>query len=274
MIRLQPTKEFKLPITAECITPDVFQAMSLNEIGMQKIWEGNKQKRLDELFKIDNSKDTTASESTMISISGDVSKVKRIGAQMKNGGITINGNVGMHLGEEMAGGKITVNGDVGSWAGSMMKNGAIEIHGNAGDYLAAPYRGSTKGMHGGKITVNGNVGNEAGAHMKRGTIKILGNTGQFVGLRMHDGTIQVQGDCDARAGACMIAGKIVIEGKLESILPSFTVDTIKPKVKIEENETVQGPFYVFLGDLAECGNGKLYVSKQNNPQMIIYDKFL
>jgi formylmethanofuran dehydrogenase subunit C len=156
----------------------------------------------------------------------------------------------------------------------MMKNGAIEIHGNAGDYLAAPYRGSTKGMHGGKITVNGNVGNEAGAHMKKGTLKIHGNTGQFVGLRMHDGTIQVQGDCDARAGACMIAGKIVIEGKLESILPSFTVDSIKPKVKIEENETVQGPFYVFLGDLAECGNGKLYVSKQNNPQLTIYDKFL
>jgi formylmethanofuran dehydrogenase subunit C len=180
----------------------------------------------------------------------------------------------MHLGEEMSGGKITVHGDVGSWAGSMMKNGTIEIHGNAGDYLAAPYRGSIKGMHGGSIIIHGNAGNEAGAHMKKGTIKIHGKAGQFVGLRMHDGTIHVRGDCDARAGACMIAGKIVIQGKLESILPSFTVDSIKPKVKIDENETAQGPFYVFLGDLAECGNGKLYVSKQNNPQLTIYDKFL
>ena len=186
MINLQPAKEFKLPITAECMTPDVFQTMSLNEIRMLKIWEGNKQKRLDELFKIDESRNTTPSESTIISISGDVSKVKRIGAQMKTGEITINGNAGMHLGEEMAGGKITVHGDVGSWAGSMIKNGAIEIHGNAGDYLAAPYRGSTKGMHGGKIIVHGNAGNEAGANMKKGTIRIHGRAGQFVGLRLAD----------------------------------------------------------------------------------------
>ena len=72
----------------------------------------------------------------------------------------------------------------------------------------------------------------------------------------------------------MTGGKIVITGTVSEVMPSFTIDSVKPKVKIEENETVQGPFYVFLGDLAECGNGKLYVSKQNNPQLTIYDKFL
>ena len=274
MIKLQPAKEFRLPIIAECISPDIFQGKKITEIEALQAWEGNKQRNLVDLFRIEDVKDADPSENVAINIEGDVSKVRRIGSHMKTGEITINGDAGMHLGEEMTGGTITVHGNVNAWAGSMMKGGTIEIHGNAGDYLAAPYRGSTKGMHGGKIVVHGNVGSEAGACMKKGTIKVCGNTGQFIGIRMHEGTIYVQGDCDERAGACMVEGKIVVGGKLQAILPTFTIDSVKPKVKIEENETVQGPFYVFLGDLAECGNGKLYVSKQKNPQLSSCEKFL
>jgi formylmethanofuran dehydrogenase subunit C len=156
----------------------------------------------------------------------------------------------------------------------MMKDGTIEIKGNAGSYLGAPYRGSTIGMHGGRITVSGNGGHETGALMKKGTIRIFGKAGQFTGLRMRGGTICVQGDCDERVGACMREGKIVVGGNLASVLPSFSIDSIKPKVKIDENETAQGPFYVFQGDLTEGGNGKLYVSKPKNPQLSSYEKFL
>jgi formylmethanofuran dehydrogenase subunit C len=174
----------------------------------------------------------------------------------------------------MRGGRITIHGDSGGWAGSMMKGGTIEIHGNASDYLGAPYRGSNEGLRGGKIIVFGNVGNEAGAHMKKGTIKVYGNAGQFLGFRMRDGTIYVQKDCGDRAGACMVNGKIVIGGFMESVLPTFTIDSIKQKVKIEENETVEGPFYLFLGDLSESSNGKLYVSKEKNPHLSHYERFL
>jgi formylmethanofuran dehydrogenase subunit C len=274
MIELKPAKTFKLPVTAECISPDIFRDKSIKEIEQLNIWEGNKQKKLGGLFTIEETKNSDPSEDVAVAITGDVSKVRRIGAHMKTGEITIKGDVGMHLGEEMAGGKITVHGNVNAWAGSMIKAGTIEIHGNAGDYLAAPYRGSTRGMHGGKITVYGNTGSEAGACMKKGVIKVYGNAGQFTGIRMHAGTIYIQGNCDERAGACMAEGKIIIGGKLQSILPTFTIDGIKPKVKIDENETVQGAFYVFLGDLAECGNGKLYVSKQKNPQLSAFETFL
>ena len=274
MIRLQPAKTFKFPEIAECINPDLFQDKKANEIGDMKAWEGNKQRKLSDLFRIENPGDGQSQGSLEISIEGDVGKVRRIGAGMKQGTITIRGDVGMHLGEEMANGKIVVYGNAGAWAGSMMKGGTIEIHGDAGDYLAAPYRGSTKGMHGGRIHVDGNVGNEAGAYMKAGLIRINGNAGQFIGLRMHDGAIYVQGDCDERPGACMIDGKIIVEGKLQSVLPTFTVDSIRPKVKIDENVTAQAPFYLFLGDLAECGKGKLYVSKLKNPQLGRYEKFL
>jgi len=58
------------------------------------------------------------------------------------------------------------------------------------------------------------------------------------------------------------------------MLPTFTIDSIKAKVKIEEGETIEGPMYLFLGDLTEAGNGKLYVSKEKNPYLSVHEKFL
>ena len=172
------------------------------------------------------------------------------------------------------GGTITVHGDVSGWAGAEIRGGVIEIHGNAGDYLASSYRGSTKGMHNGKIIVHGNVGSDVAVFMHGGTIKIYGNTEQFLGFRMSGGTIYVEKNAETRVGACMTGGKIVVSGFLEEVLPTFTIDRVKSKVKIEENEKVSGPFYVFLGDLAEKSNGKLFVSKGNNPHLSQYEKFL
>jgi formylmethanofuran dehydrogenase subunit C len=270
MINLYPLREFRLPVTAECISPDIFQSKKREEIEGLSVWEGNSQKRLGELFKVEH----VEGEETAVAICGDVGGVRRIGACMTGGEVMIKGDAGMHLGEEMKGGRIIVHGNVGSWAGSMMKNGEILVHGNVDDYLGAPYRGSNEGMSGGRIVVHGNAGNEAGAYMKRGIIKIYGNARQFAGFRMRNGTIYVQKNCTRRAGACMADGKIVIGGSLESVLPTFTIDNIKTKVKIEENETVEGPWYVFLGDLAENGNGKLYVSKEKNPLLSSHERFL
>lgn len=274
MTNLYASKSFKFPITTECINPDIFQDKTRKEIEGLMIWEGNKQKKLGELFKIEETKTEHQTERTTITIYGDVSKVRRIGAYMTNGEITIQGDAGMHLGEEMEGGKISVRGNVGRWTGSMMKGGTIEIHGNAGDYLGSPYRGSSRGMRGGRIIVYGNVGNEAGAYMSKGVIKIYGTAGQFVGLRMHNGTIYVQKKCEARVGACMSGGKIVVGGFLESVLPTFTIESVKKNVKIEENERIEGPFYLFLGDLTENSKGKLYVSKEKNPNLTHYEKLL
>ncbi|MCK4434829.1 formylmethanofuran dehydrogenase subunit C, partial [Candidatus Bathyarchaeota archaeon] len=132
----------------------------------------------------------------------------------------------------------------------------------------------SRGMRGGKIVVHGNTGNETGACMKKGLIKICGDAGQFAGLRMHGGTIYIQKDCDGRVGGCMKSGKIIVDGFLESVLPTFTIEGIKKKVKIEENEVAAGPFYRFLGDLTENGKGKLYVLKKKNPHLSNYEKLL
>jgi len=270
MIVLTPLKKFTFPVNAEIINPDVFQGKDTAEIADLTVFEGNKQRKLRELFKIEEDN----AEAT-ITINGDVSEVRKIGAGMKNGEIIINGNVGMHLGEKMAGGKITVNGSACQWAGAAMRKGLIEIHGNAGDYLASPYRGTTEGMKGGKIVVDGDVGSDSGAYLHGGLIKIKGNNvGQFLGFHMSDGTIHVEKNASSRLGANMTGGKIIVSGVVEEMMPSFTIDGVKPKVKVDDTESAPGPFYVFLGDLAEKGTGKIFVSKANNPQLKSYEKYL
>jgi len=270
MIVLTPLKKFTFPVTAECINPEIFQGKDTAEIANLTIFEGNKQKKLRDLFKIEED-----NVEATITINGDVSEVRKIGVGMKTGEIIINGNVGMHLGEKMAGGKIIVNGDACQWAGASMKKGLLEIHGNAGDYLASPYRGSTEGMKGGKIVVGGDVGADSGAYLHGGLIKIKGNNvGQFLGFHMSNGTIHVEKNATTRVGTNMTGGKIIVSGKVEEVMPSFTVDSVKPKVKVDDTESAAGPFYVFLGDLAEKGTGKLFVSKVNNPQLKTYEKYL
>ena len=216
MINLYAKRKFTLPIFAECITPDNFQGKTIEEIETLKVWEGNKEKKLAEIFKVERIKKEEENE-PIITIYGDLRKIRMIGAKMTKGQIIIHGDVGMYLGQEMEDGKITVRGNADRWAGSMMKGGTIEIYGNAGSYLAAPYRGSTAGMRG---------------------------------------------------------GKIIVGGTIESVLPTFTIEGLKKKVKVEEGEVVEGPFYLFSGDITENGEGKLYISKMKNPHLSFYEKLI
>lgn len=271
MVTLAPLKKFETPIMAACINPDLFEGKSVAEIAEFPIYEGNRKKKLGDLFKIEKD----SADSSSITINGDISKVKRIGVGMEKGEIVINGNSGMHLGEKMAGGKITVNGNATGWTGSAMKGGVIEIHGYGGDYLASPYRGTSVGMLGGEIIVDGKVGSDCACYMKGGIIKIKGSAGPFLGYHMIKGTVYVEKGCTTRAGASMTGGKIIVAGAIEEVMPTFTVDNVKAKTKIDDNEKATGPFYVFIGDLAEHGKGKLFVSKTANPQLgAIYDHYL
>jgi formylmethanofuran dehydrogenase subunit C len=245
MIVLTVRKKLQFPVMAECISPSVFQGKTVKEIAALPVWEGNKQKKLSDIFIVEQ----TPRESPSITINGDAAEVRRVGSGMTMGEIVINGNIGMHLGEKMCDGRIVVNGDAGQWAGS--------------------------DMSGGKIIVDGNVGSDSGVALKGGVIKIRGDAGPFLGFQMRDGTIHVEKKAATRVGASMTGGKIIISGSLEEPVPTFTIDNIKPKVKLDAEETIAGPFYVFLGDLAENStSGKLFVSKTNNPHLNLYERYL
>ncbi|HUJ84180.1 MAG TPA: formylmethanofuran dehydrogenase subunit C [Candidatus Acidoferrales bacterium] len=270
MIILTPKRKFEVPVQAACISPDFFKGKDTTQISNFPVTEGNRNLKLGDLFEIQEDH----LETPYITINGDAGKVKRIGQAMKTGEIVVNGDCGMHTGEKMSGGKITVNGNIGGWSGDDMKGGLIEVHGDAGDYLASPYRGTATGMKGGLIVVDGKVGSDVGCYLHGGVLKIKGGAGRFLGYHMSDGAILVDKECDTRAGALMTGGKIVITGTIQEVMPGFTIDSVKPKVKIDDTQSVTGPFYVFLGDLAEHGTGKLFVNKANNPQLKTYEKYL
>jgi len=269
-ITLKPRQNLRFPVDGRTISPDFFQGKSKSEIEELKAFCGNREVPLSYLFRIMMDE---GSNETILKLSGDLSRVRFIGAGMSTGQVIIEGDVGMHLGEGMKGGSILVNGDAGSWVGSAMKGGRIEVKGNAGDYVGAAYRGSTEGMNGGEIIIHGNVGNETGLFMRNGLIKIGNDVGQFTGVHMVDGTILVQGNSGGRDGAEMKGGKVVVLGQVKSVLPTFTVESVRKTVKVG-NEPVQGPFYVFTGDTAEYGQGKLYVATGPNPILKSYDKYL
>lgn len=252
----------------ENIAPDAFVGKSVGEISSLPIWEGNRRRVLDDLFTVEH--DEGQGEDMTIRIVGDLTRVKRIGAKMSRGRIVVEGNVGMRLGEEMRGGEITVKGNADAWAGRMMKGGKIEVAGNAGDYIGSSYRGSTVGMKGGTIIVRGNAGIEVGCFMNGGLIRIGGKAEEFVGMHMRGGTILVEGDVGERVGAKMMDGAIVVLGKVPSVLPSFIVDGIRPRARVGE-ERINGPFYLFKGDVTESWSGSLYVAVAKNSHLKVYE---
>ncbi len=261
-----------LPIDGESITPNVFVGKSDDEIAQLLLWKGNRKVPIKELFTVEGSANESINK-IAIRIEGDLSNVNRVGSGMTEGEILIEGNAGMHLGLEMQGGKITVNGSTGSWLGASMQGGTIEVEGNTGDYVGAPYRGSIKGMKGGTIVVHGNAGTEVGSYLRNGFIEIKGSVGQFVGIHQKKGTIFIGGDVGSRAGAFMTGGKIIVGGHIESLLPTFTIDSLKKKAKIKER-VIEEPFYLFVGDRAEHGKGKLYVLKSKNKHLKDHEGFL
>lgn len=267
-----PVRQFRIPVTAGCISPDLVAGRSLREIELTQIWEGNRKVKLGSLFKVEGETGRTPNDCT-IRIVGNVSAVRRIGFEMTGGLIQIDGEAGMYLGERMRGGSIIVAGNVGSWLGTQMRNGQIEVKGNVGDCVGGSVRGGTKGMRGGIIAIHGDCGIEAGAWMQNGTIRIKGNCDLYAGIHMKNGTIIIERNCGGRVGAHMTNGKILVLGSLGGVLPSFQFDEIRDKAKAGE-EKIAGPFYVFSGDVNEEGEGKLFTRVSDNPDLKWNERFL
>ena len=264
-------RELSLPVVADAICPDKLAGKSVEEMELIKIWEGNKQLALEEIFKVTET--PKASEETTIRVVGNASKIRKIGSKTSSGSVIIEGNAGMYVGEGMTGGSILVTGDTGSWLGMRMKGGRIEVKGNTGDYVGAGYRGTDLGMKGGTIIIHGNAGNEVGCWMKNGNIRIYGNTGLFPGIHMSNGTILTERDCVGRAGAQMTGGKVIISGRIPAILPSFAFEGIQEKTTFG-TEKILGPFYAFSGDMNENGKGKVSLRVSSNPHLKWCEQYL
>ena len=239
-----------LGIEADVISPDVFAGKSMKEIGSLEVYLGNRREKLNKFFELTGNSSVKPEDSRIV-VKGDVSGVKRIGEGMSAGEILVKENVGMHLGSRIKGGEITVDGDAASWVGMEMTGGKITIKGNAGNYVGSAYRGNWEGMKDGEIIVQGDVGSNSGGCMAGGSITIKGNAGEFLGVRMVGGLITVDGVVSSRAGAEMHSGSIIVNRKIKEMLPSFR----------REKSSEKKGFIEYTGDLAENGEGKIYVKE-------------
>jgi formylmethanofuran dehydrogenase subunit C len=264
-------RELHLPVEASEISPDKLKGKSVKEIENTKIWEGNRQLALSDIFSVSEKED--GSDETTIRLIGNAAKIRRIGSATTSGSVIVEGNAGMYVGEDMSGGSIFVTGNAGSWLGMRMKGGQIEVKGDAGDYVGAGYRGADLGMKGGTIVIQGNAGNEVGCWMTNGSIRIKGNVGLLPGIHMSNGTIFTEGNCVGRAGAQMRGGKVIISGHIPAILPSFAFEEIQQKAKFAD-EKILGPFYLFSGDMNENGKGKLSARVSANPHLKWCERYL
>src|SRR5919205_1218278 len=197
-LREQPV----VPLEAEVLCPDRLAGASHEEIAGLPVWHGNERVRVGDFFAVSGSGDD-------VRLEGDLSRVRRIGAGMTAGRLTIAGDAGMHVGAGMRGGELHVEGDAGDWAGAGMRGGTLVVRGSAGRQLGGVYPGERAGMRGGEIVVHGDAGAQAGAGLRRGLIAVAGRAGDAAGVRMLAGTIVALGGLRPWAGAGMRRGSIV-----------------------------------------------------------------
>jgi formylmethanofuran dehydrogenase subunit C len=265
-ITLHRKEKSSIPVEADSICPDRFLGRGPADIAALPAFYGRRQVTLGDLFDVDGA------GADNITVSGDLSHVKKIGHGMSMGRITATGDVGPHLGAYMSGGEITVEGNAGDWVGAHMKGGRIVVEGNAGHFVGAAYSGETRGVTGGTIIVAGDVGREVGARMRRGLIVVLGSAGEFAGAHMIAGSVLVFGRLGGRPGAGMKRGTIVTFSDAPELLPTFRYACrFQPAflrfylrrmsewgLSIDE-DSMDGSFRRYVGDMNEVGRGEILI---------------
>jgi formylmethanofuran dehydrogenase subunit C len=201
-------------IDAGALTPDRLAGLVADQVFALPVRCGRRTLPVGDLFAVSG----VGGEELVLS--GDLSRVDRIGAGMANGRIVVEGPCGDHLGARMTGGEIEAGGDAGAWAGAEMAGGLLRIAGNAGPRLGGAHPGARAGMTGGEIVVSGDAGEEVGAGMRRGLVAVGGAVGSGAGLRMLAGTVIALGGIGAEAGLGNRRGSLVSGRALEP-LPAY-----------------------------------------------------
>jgi len=238
-----------LPIEAESIIPRNF----LNGTELT-VFEGNKERRLSDIFRIFVEGTSVTPEKIEIVLKGDTSRIKRVGEYMDAGKITIAGDIGMHCGNFMSGGDIEVLGNADAWLGREMRGGNILCRGNAGHYCASGYRGEKTGMRGGRVEVLGNAGDCCAEYLTGGEVHIHGSCGDMAGVEMKGGQFIVEGNATRPCGN-MKDGTCMIFGTVHEMLPTF--EMIGTRVMTDRKVTMT----VYKGDIANRGKGTLMIQK-------------
>ena len=264
VVVLAPRQAPELALEAECVRPDTFSALSEKEIAALTVWHGREQCPLGDFF------DVHGGRSADVRITGDCTRVKRLGEGMAGGTLVVEGSAGAHTGASMTSGTLLVEGDAGPWAGAEMAGGTLEVRGSAGSGLAGAYAGSGRGMVGGVVLVRGSAGEFVGERMRRGLVAVGGDVGDHAGLGMIAGTLVVLGGAGRRPGAGLKRGSIVVHGAA-ALLPTYryACTYVPPALGLVLRLLRQrhgldavapyecGAYRRFTGDYADLGKGEI-----------------
>lgn len=255
-----------VPLEADCICPDRLLGKSEKEVAELLVFHGNQKAQLGEFFNVQGEV-----ADGVVTVEGDLTKVKLLGCGMTRGRLRIIGDVGAHLGAGMSGGEIIVEGSAGDWVGREMAGGRITIRGDAGHMVGSAVRGAAIGMTGGEIFIYGSAKNEVGNGMRRGLIAIAGDSGDFTGVNLKAGTIVVLGQMGMRPGAGMVRGTIMTTQPVE-LLPTFNYGTtyrppivrtillyLRKQGFFIDDTYVGGQYQRWSGDSIELNKGEILV---------------
>lgn len=152
---------------------------------------------------------------------GDCGRFDHVGANLAEGRIVVDGDVGDQAGLAMRGGELRIGGRAGLLTGCELAGGVIDIAGDVGDFAAGAQPGSLDGMRGGLLVVRGHAGQRFGDRMRRGTALVFGDVGDFLASRLVAGTIAVGGRAGAHVGYGMRRGTVVLPEGAAAVAPTF-----------------------------------------------------
>ncbi|MEO8157339.1 MAG: formylmethanofuran dehydrogenase subunit C [Betaproteobacteria bacterium] len=196
-LRAPPARSVDL----SALTPERLAGLDAGRIGATPLPDGL---RVADLF------DVAPGDPQHLVIRNSCERLTHVGAGMRSGKLTVEGNCGDCAGRRLDGGFLEIGGNAGAFAGSGLKTGTIQIGGNAGDYAGGPLAGERQGMRGGRLVIQGDAGDRAGERMRRGLLLIGGNAGAYCAANMLAGTILVAGTVGMMPGFALKRGTLLL----------------------------------------------------------------
>jgi formylmethanofuran dehydrogenase subunit C len=237
---LQQRVDFSEVLTAP------WTALSASELAQRPVYlEREGRVALGELFEL------TGEPNGRIRFVGELDQVDRLGAELSEG-------------------EVIIEGDLGQEAGIALAGGALDIHGNAGRRAGAAPLGFKRGMTGGELIVRGSAGPEAGAAMRRGLLVIARTAGERTALGMIAGTVLVIGSAGPDTGLWSKRGSVVALGPITPPPTYAYACTYQPvhlrlmltRLRLRYGLSIHrrhltGFYRRYSGDMAELGKGEI-----------------
>ena len=250
------------------VTPTALAGLSAAEVERLPVGYGSTRLPLAEFFQL------APQDEDALDFEGDLSRFDRVGWQLAQGRIRIDGSVGHHAGGGMRAGELLVSGHAGLLAACEMAGGVFTVQGDVDDFAASALPGSMDGMRGGTFVVMGNAGARFADRMRRGNAIVHGNAGDFLASRLVAGTVALGGHAGAHPGFGMRRGTVVLAAGPSALevpatfVPAYAPVDVYWQLLARSLARHGGPFAALaarrierhLGDLAADGKGEIIMA--------------